>query len=445
MYKIKALRRYVKSDFKFINQSNNKIGINFFHIGILFLASAPTISFLLLTIASILGSLNRTDQYFLDKYNRPFIVASLLMIINCILIYIKADLYNIKNPYLAWIGLLNWLPFFWCFWSFQIYLSNSQLREQTAKYFLLGSFPVLFSGFTQYFLNWYGPYEFINKLIIWYQRPLSEGSGITGLFNNYNYAGAWLSITLPLIIGFLIKKEKNITVRLLNLIVVFLFIYMIILTTSRNALLSVIFTIFLLIPIRKFKFYFILLFFGLGILIINFLSNASLNIYNNVYQFLPSTLFDKLSLNNLSDISSFPRVEVWIKTIELIKSNLFIGYGGGSFSNLYILSNGAFEGMQHSHNLILEIAFNYGLPSSILIITGMIFIFFKSTKRFSLNKFKDRIKINNLNQFDEAWITSFIIFFFMHMFDITYFDGRVSLLIWIILAGMRQIIREKNI
>ena len=445
MNKIKALRRYFKSDFKSINKSNNKIGINLFHIGILFLASAPTISFFLLTIASILGSLNRSDQYFLDKYNRPFIFASLLMIINCILIYIKADSFNILNPYLAWIGLLNWLPFFWCFWSFQIYLSNSQLRSQAAKYFLIGSFPVIFSGFTQYFLNWYGPYEFLNKLIIWYQRPLSEGSGITGLFNNYNYAGSWLGITLPLIVGFLIKKDKNNTIRLLNLIVVVLFIYMIILTTSRNALLSVIFTIFLLIPFRRFRFYFILLFVGLGIFITNFFSNSSLNIHNGIYHFLPSTLFDKLSLNNLSNISSFPRIELWIKTIELIKSNLFIGYGGGSFSNLYTLSDGAFDGMQHSHNLILEIAFNYGLPSSILIITGMIYIFFKSTKRFSLIKFKDRIKIDNLQQFDEAWITSFIIFFFMHMFDITYFDGRISLLIWIILAGMRQIIREKQI
>lgn len=442
---IKSLTRYFKSDFQFINKTKKNIGINLFHLGILFLASAPTISFLLLTIASIIGSLNRSDQYFMDKYNRPFIFASLLMITNCILIYIKADSFNILNPYLAWIGLLNWLPFFWCFWSFQIYLSNIQLRSQAAKYFLIGSFPVLFSGFTQYFLNWYGPYEFLNKLIIWYQRPLSEGSGITGLFNNYNYAGSWLSITLPLIVGFLIKKEKKMNIRLINLIVVFLFIYMIILTTSRNALLSAIFTLFLIIPINKFRFYFIFLFVGLGIFLTNFFSNSSLNFHNKIYNFLPSSLFDKLSLNNLSDISSFPRVELWIKTIDLIKSNLLIGYGGGSFSNLYILSNGEFEGMQHSHNLILEIAFNYGLPSSILIITGMIYIFFKSTKRFSLNNFKDRITINNFNQFDEAWISSFIIFFFMHMLDITYFDGRISLLIWIILAGMRQIIREKQI
>ena len=69
----------------------------------------------------------------------------------------------------------------------------------------------------------------------------------------------------------------------------------------------------------------------------------------------------------------------------------------------------------------------------------------RNNKRYSLNKSKDRIKIENSHQLDDAWITSFIIFFFMHMLDITYFDGRISLLIWIILAGMRQIIREKQI
>ena len=52
-----------------------------------------------------------------------------------------------------------------------------------------------------------------------------------------------------------------------------------------------------------------------------------------------------------------------------------MGYGGGSFSDLYYLNNGQFEGMQHSHNIILEIAFNYGLPSSFLIVGGMLFNF----------------------------------------------------------------------
>ena len=63
-----------------------------------------------------------------------------------------------------------------------------------------------------------------------------------------------------------------------------------------------------------------------------------------------------------------------------------MGYGGGSFSDMYQLNNGQFDGMQHSHNIILEIAFNYGLPSSILIIGGMLFILFKSSIGFKSNR-----------------------------------------------------------
>ena len=153
-------------------------------------------------------------------------------------------------------------------------------------------------------------------------------------------------------------------------------------------------------------------------------------------------MLDKTSFTSLIDINSFPRVEIWSKAIELIKSNPLIGYGGGSFSNFYNLSNGEFEGMQHTHNIFLEIAFNYGIPSSILINTGMLFILFKSRRRLIFNQGKNFFKINNhLIGIDKAWIISFIVFFFLHIFDITYFDGRISVLAWILLAGMRQIIK----
>jgi len=298
---------------------------------------------------------------------------------------------------------------------------------------------------TQYFLGWYGPYEIFNKLIIWYQRPLMDGAGVTGLFNNYNYSGAWLSIVLALIVGLFFKSTNNKNQKLITLIFIFAFIYMIILTTSRNALLAVLITIISLIPIKKIRFLFISVFAGLGFLITTLIPIFPSNIQNSIFTFIPSSLLAKTTLNSINELNSFPRIELWLKSIKLIKSNLLIGYGGGSFSDLYHLNNGQFEGMQHSHNLILEIAFNYGLPSSILIIGGMLFILFKSYRSLKSNRKESHLNIKkNFNEFNNAWITSFIIFLFLHMFDITYFDGRISLIAWILLAGMRQIINENN-
>ena len=444
MSNIKILKDHLTKN-SLNNNSGNITGLRIFHIGILLLAAAPSISFLLLIISSIIGSIKRKDNYFKDKYNFPFVLATLLMVINCILISIRADFIYNQSPSLAWIGLLNWIPFFWCFWSFQIYLKNEMLRIQASKYFLIGSFPVLFSGFTQYFLAWYGPYEILNKLVIWYQRPLSEGAGVTGLFNNYNYCGAWLSIVLALTIGLFFKEARHKFLKSINLILIFAFIYLIILTTSRNALLAVFITLILLIPIKKFKFLFISFFATLGVLLIKLIPIFPSNIKEFLLIFIPSSLLLKTGLNPINELSSFPRIELWSKSIELIKSNLLMGYGGGSFSYLYNQNNGQFEGMQHSHNLALEIAFNYGLPSSVLIIGGMLFLLYKSSNGFKFNQreFLSKTK-NTLFEFNNAWITSFTIFIFLHMFDISYFDGRISLIAWILLAGMRQIIAENK-
>ena len=444
MKNIKILKDFLTNN-SLNNNSGNISGLRIFHIGILLLAAAPSISFLLLIISSIIGSTNRKDNYFKDKYNFPFLLATLLMVINCILITIKADIIYNQSTSLAWIGLLNWIPFFWCFWSFQIYLKNEILRIQASKYFLIGSLPVLLSGFTQYFLGWYGPYEIFNKLIIWYQRPLSEGAGVTSLFNNYNYCGAWLSIVLALIIGLFFKEAHHKSLKSISLILIFAFIYMIILTTSRNALLAVLITLILLIPIKKFKFLIISFFATLGVLLIKLIPIFPSNIKDFLFIFIPSSLLSKTGLNPINELSSFPRIDLWLRSIELIKSNLLIGYGGGSFSYLYNQNNGQFEGMQHSHNLALEIAFNYGLPSSVLIIGGMLFLLFKSSNGFKFNEREFLSKTKNaLFEFNNAWITSFIIFIFLHMFDISYFDGRISLIAWILLAGMRQIIAENK-
>ena len=426
-------------------ESKYKYGLGFFHLGILLLAAAPAISFFLLTISSIFGSFNRKENYFNDRYNFPFILATILMIINCVLITISADLIDNQDPSLAWIGILNWIPFFWCFWSFQVYLNKGILRIKAAKLFLVGSLPVLFSGFTQYFLGWYGPFEILNKLIIWYQRPISQGAGVTGLFNNYNYTGAWLSIVLSLVIGLFFREKNNRTLKSFELILILSFIYMIILTTSRNALLSILISVVLLIPIKKFKFLFISLFVAVGALMTNLISILPFNIQNSIFTFFPSSLLQKTSLNSNIELLSFPRIELWLKAIKLIKSNLLVGYGGGSFSNLYATNNGQFEGIQHSHNLILEIAFNYGLPSSLLIVGGMLFILFKSYSSSKFNTRESFLKTkNSFFEFNDAWITAFIIFIFLHMFDITYFDIRISLASWILLSGMRQIIEENK-
>ncbi len=438
----------LKSTFLKNNKTNDLLfrncGLRFFQLGVLFLAAFPAIAFLLLTISSFIGSFNREDNYFRDKYNLPLLIIGLLMTINTLYITLidKNSLsYDISN---IWIGLSNWLPFFWCFWGFQPFLKDGKLRFSTAKILIFGSLPVLLSCFSQYFLKIYGPYKFFNDLIIWYQRPLGETNAVTGLFNNQNYTGAWLCIILPLCLFFVIRRSQNNIKNILSFLLCFSFVYIIILTSSRGAILSIFITIFLFTRSFRNKIYILISFISVPI-ILNLIPLFFTSLKSSIYSFLPYELIQKTSIINMPNLNFLPRIEIWSKSFDLIKSNFITGYGAGTFGSLYNSSNGSFEGIQHTHNIFIEIALSHGLPSAILFFLILIFITFYAWKINS--------KINNKNQanfnhnfwiFDKAWIISFICFFLIHIFDITYFDGRISILAWILLSGMRSIIKEKT-
>ena len=163
---------YLKS--KVITRIKNKslleIGELTFLIGLFFLAAAPFISLFFLLPALIIGSFKREDKYFEDKWNYPFVLVTILMTLSCIINYQQSNLEYENN--LIFISLINWIPFFWLFWGFQPYLNTTEKRKRCLLFVLAGSFPVIFTGLGQYFFQWYGPFSFLNGLVIWFQRPI---------------------------------------------------------------------------------------------------------------------------------------------------------------------------------------------------------------------------------------------------------------------------------
>ena len=430
---------------KITNQNPYSIGLKIFHCGILFLAAAPSISFVLLFSSSIIGSLNRPHNFFKDKLNFPFIAVAILMILNCLLItFFKKDLNSFEITKI-WIGLSNWIPFFWCFWGFQPFLESQQLRVKSAKLFIIGSLPVLISGFSQYFLKIYGPFNFFNNLIIWYQRPLDSNHAVTGLFNNQNYAGAWLCIIFPLCLVFFGKRNNNKFQKILFLLICVSFFFMIVLTTSRAAILAIFISLFLSSDLIRNKFLALISLLSIP-LILNSMKVYSVNFQSKFFNFAPfESLIKKASLTNFSNIQFDPRMEVWQKSLELINSNPLTGYGAGSFESLYKQTNGVIGEIFQSHNLFFELAISHGLPSSLIIFFTMIYIITFSW-RINFNKLNKKSESSSglFKNFDKAWIISFIIFFLIHIVDITYFDGRISTISWILLSGMACIIKSKK-
>ena len=178
------------------------LGFSSLNIGIFFLFSAPVIGSFFLLLSLSLSIFQFKKNPLKDKINLIFLLISFLMIISCSIFKFNSQEFLIDNnsnfytpPF---ISLINWIPLFFAYLGFQNYLKTKKDRFITSKSLIFGSIPILISGFGQYLFGWYGPLEFLNGLIIWYQREISiETKGMTGLFNNPNYTACALATICP--------------------------------------------------------------------------------------------------------------------------------------------------------------------------------------------------------------------------------------------------------
>ena len=199
------------SRFFFNEKTLEDYGFIFFLIGIFFLPSTIAIGILFLLPSLILASLSANKSFFKDYWNLPFLIFGLLLLISAF-----SQNYLLTNKYgeiwdtkLSFIGLANWIPLIWVFWASQPYLNSKSKRRTFSLILVASTFPVLITGFGQYFLNWTGPFQTLNGLIIWYQRPIENPGGLSGLFSNQNYAASWLNFVWPFCIALFIEKRND--------------------------------------------------------------------------------------------------------------------------------------------------------------------------------------------------------------------------------------------
>ena len=93
-------------------------------------------------------------------------------------------------------------------------------------------------------------------------------------------------------------------------------------------------------------------------------------------------------------------------------------------------------GFQHTHNIVLEVAHNYGIIISLILFTTIFLLIYKTKPDLSSN-------LPNEDLINKFWWISALIILLMHLSDIAYYDGRISILLWVLLAGTRCILREK--
>ncbi len=410
-----------------------KIGFILFLTGIFILPSMLFFAGICLLLSGLIGCFIHKQSYFNDNWNKLFFICGLILIISLLThLYKLSDYYSdVLDANSSILGIFNWIPFFWLFWAIQPYIDSKAKRKKTALTLILGTFPVLISGFGQYFFNWTGPLEIFNGLVVWYQRPLG-GLGLTGPFNNQNYAGAWLSLVWPFSIAFLIEKVKNKWRKYTAIFFFFTIGLAAILTNSRNAWVGILLSITLLLNVSNLYWILPILF------LLSFLITiTSSELFTGELQEAFRTIIpDKIWMEFTQKVE-LTRFDIILSSFKISLLEPIFGLGGASFPIIYELQNDIWRG--HTHNLILELAVSYGYPVTILIFSGISFLLIKSRKVI----FNNELQNDQIFSFEKAWWVSAFIFIFSQSVDVQYFDGRISIVFWVLLAGLKTILEER--
>ena len=435
---MKSIKKIIYSS---IFKNNLNIGNKFFLVGILFLPSALPIGAFFLLLSLIISFLSTKDKLLKNKWNFLFSIWIFGVILsstyNTFISPPKALLEIDK--FLVWINLFNWIPIFFAYLGFQQYLKSEKQIILFIKFLISGTIPVIASAIMQKYFNIYGPLETLFGTVVWFNYEnfnVLPPFRVTGLFNNPNYLGIWLVMCLPFSLAATKLKNNNfnqIIVYLINLLIV----YFAVLTLSRNAILGIIISFFIVLDKKKLIYFSIFLF--TSFLIFSYVLPAILDIeFAKIINFSPFERLSKISSLNLN--SNNPRLNIWKESINLISQRPLLGWGAGTFPYLPIYLGPYYkETYQHTHNLLFELAYSFGIPLTFLIgstTTRMLFLGFKKIIIFN--------KVFSNNLIYKPFLAAILIFLVTHMSDITYFDGKISILFAVLLAGLKNIIEKKD-
>lgn len=420
------------------NSEIYKLANYLFLLGIFFLPSSLFLGALFLLPAAIAANLLQKNNYFQDKWNLLFFISGCLMLFSSFLQkYFLFNRYSdIWDANLSFIGLANWIPFFWLFWTLQTFLNTDKKRKIFAYCLVSGTFPVLITGFAQYYLNWNGPFEVLDGLIIWYQKPIESPAGLSGLFSNQNYAGSWLNLVWPFCIALCLKKGQSFFKKSVSFLFLCSIGFSTFLTNSRNAWAGIIISLTLMLKSKKVTWKIPVLFLISLYFFYLIYPYLSIEIQLLIKQIIPKNILLEFSRESYEALDA-TRIEILTSATKYITQNPFFGTGAASFSKIYELDTTFWKG--HSHNLIIELAISYGLPSAIILFITITSILVKSFKKIFL-----RVDFKNINYINKAFWASSFFFFFSQLFDIQYFDGKISIIAWTLLAGLKNIFQEQN-
>ena len=146
---------------------------------------------------------------------------------------------------------------------------------------------------------------------------------------------------------------------------------------------------------------------------------------------LPPTIINRfLSIGNMEDSSTSYRVFIWMGTIAMLKDYWLCGIGPGTDAFNMVYPAYAYNSISapHSHNLYLQIICDAGIIGFALFM-AVLYQFYKGTFG-ALSREKDK-KNRILIISAISAISGFLV---QSLFDYTFYNYRVMLLFWVVIA-----------
>ncbi len=395
------------------------LGWRCFQLGLLLLASSALLAGVLLLVALILGCRGRRP-WLQDRVNQVLLLVSGLMVLGCV---------TASSGWLAWVGLANWLPFFWAFWGFLPYLASAPARRRVALWLVAGTVPVILTGLGQLFWGWSGPFQVLGGAIIWHLKAGGNPPGrLAGLFDYANIAGAWLALVWPFALATLLQRAQSWRGRLPALLITVSLVAAMALTDSRNAWGALVLALPLVAGPARWIWLLPLLLLLLIPVGLASLPGVPLALQQPARALVPAVIWERLS--DLEFAGRRPlaitRVNQWGVALQLVAERPWLGWGAAAFSVIYPLRTaGIWHG--HPHNLPIDLAVSHGALVAVLLV-GLVLV---------LQIQAARLGMASGALFERAWWASFLVLMALHATDIPLYDSRINIAGWVLLCGLR--------
>jgi hypothetical protein len=394
------------------------LGWRCFQLGMFLLASSAFLGGLALLLALILGSRGRRPVLD-DRVNGVLLVAAVLMVLGC---------FRAASNGLAWLGMGNWLPFFWGFWGFQVYLGTPAARRRVALALVAGTVPVILTGLGQLWWGWSGPFQALGGLIIWHIKAGGNPpQRLAGLFDYANIAGAWMVLAWPFTLAALLEARQGWGRRGVVLVIAASLVAAVFLTDSRNAWGALMLAVPLVAGPGSWLWLLPVLLVVLVVIGLSTLPWVPAAPQELARHLVPEAIWGRLI--DLEHGGQRPlaitRLAQWQVAVGLIAERPWLGWGAAAFSIIYPMRTGFWHG--HPHNLPIDLALSHGVPVAVLVVGLVLWLLGRA----------GWLGMAGGSLFDRAWWAATLVLVALHATDIPLYDSRVNVAGWVLLAGLR--------